>query len=98
MVSQDRLLVQLLSLLDQPSLAPAAARRGRPCVSSERVFLKAVVVMVVRRLPTVHALLAVLEEPGMAAVRAALCEEDRFPTRRTWERRRKAVPSCLPAQ
>jgi Transposase DDE domain len=100
MVSQDGLLVQLLRLLDQLPLAPSAARRGRPCVYSEQLFLKGLVVMVVRHLPTVHALLAVLEEPSMAAVRAALGAGagDLFPSRRTWERRLKGVPDHLPEQ
>jgi Transposase DDE domain len=93
------LLVQLLGLIDQLPLAPAPARGGRPCVYSERVFLKAVVVMVVRHLATVHALLAVLEQPDMTAVRGALTDEQgRFPARRTWERRLKALPTHLPAQ
>lgn len=65
------LLVQLLGLIDRVPLTPSSvARRCRPCVYSERLFMKAVVVMVVRHLPTVHALLAVLEQPYMAAVRA----------------------------
>ncbi|MBF6558601.1 MAG: transposase [Acidimicrobiales bacterium] len=98
MVPHDSVLVQLLALIDQLPLAPSAARRGRPCVYSERLFLKAVVVMIVRHLPTVYALLAVLAEPGMAAVRDALSEAGCFPTRRTWERRLKAVPERLPAQ
>src|SRR5689334_12008236 len=34
----------------------SAVRRGRPRVYAERLFLKAVVVMVLRHLPTVHAL------------------------------------------
>jgi hypothetical protein len=100
MVSQTPLplLVQLLDLIDQVPLAPSGARRGRPCVYSERLFLKAVVVMVVRHLPTVHALWAVLEQPDMAAVRAALCEHGALPTRRTFERRLKALPARLPEQ
>lgn len=92
------LLVQLLGLIDQLPLASSAAHRGRPCIYSERLFLKAVVVMVVRHVPTVHALLAVLEQPDMAAVRAALCEHGALPTRRTFERRLKALPARLPAQ
>jgi Transposase DDE domain len=92
------LLVQLLGMIDHLPPAPSAARRGRPCVYAERLFLKAVVVMVVRRLPTVHALLAVLEQPDMATVRAALCEHRALPSRRTFERRLKAVPARLPAQ
>jgi hypothetical protein len=67
-------------------------------VYSERLFLKALVVMIVRHLPTVGALLAVLEEPAMRPVRALLLEEGRYPTRRTWERRLARLPATLPAQ
>ena len=98
MLPQEGLLLQLLSLLDHLPLAPSAARRGRPRVYSERLFVKALVVMIVRHLPTVHALLAVLEEPSMASVRAALSADGRWPTRRTWERRLSAVPARLPEQ
>jgi hypothetical protein len=98
MVPQDGVLVQLLALIEQLPLVPSAARRGRPVVYAERLFLKALVVMIVRHLPTVHALLAVLEEPGMAAVRAALSENGHLPTRRTFERRFKALPERLPEQ
>jgi hypothetical protein len=95
------LLVQLLGLIDQVPLASSAssaARRGRPRVYSERLFLKAVVVMVVRHLPTVHALWAVLEQPDMAAVRAVLSEDGALPSRRTFERRLKVLPVRLPEQ
>jgi hypothetical protein len=97
MVSQTSLLVQLLMLVDDVPLAPPAAQRGRPCMYPERLFVKAVVLMVVRHLPTVHALLAVLEQPEMAAVRAAVSEQGHLPTRRTFERRLKALPLRLPA-
>jgi Transposase DDE domain len=56
------------------------------------VFLKAVVIMIVRQLRSVHALVAVLEQPEMAAVRGALSEHRHVPTRRTFERRRRRVP------
>jgi len=98
MVSQTPLLVQLLALIDALPLAPSAARRGRPCQYSDRLFLKAVVVMVVRHLPSVHALVAVLEQPELAPVRAALSEHGRFPARRTFERRLARVPTHLPEQ
>jgi hypothetical protein len=101
MVPQNSVLLQLLALIDQLPLAPpspAARGRGRPCVYSQRLFLKALVVMILRHLPTVHALLAVLAEPSMAAVRAAVSENGRFPARRTWERRLKVVPARLPEQ
>ena len=98
MLPQASLLVQLLRLIDDLPLAPSAVRRGRPCLYSERLFLKALVVMVVRHLPTVHALVAVLDQPEMAAVREALSEHGALPTRRTFERRLKATPSSLPEQ
>lgn len=106
MVSQSGvpLLLQLLALIDAlpssalPACVAPAGQRGRPWVYSERLFVKAVVVMVVRHLPTVHALLAVLERPEMAAVRAALSEGGAFPSRRTFERRLQALPAHLPAQ
>jgi hypothetical protein len=62
--------------------------------------LKALVIMIVRRLHRVGELLAVLDEPTpeMRAVRELLREEGRFPSRRTFERRLKAVPEGLPEQ
>lgn len=91
-------LITLLGLIDELPLAPSAVRRGRPCLYSERLFLKALVVMIVRHLPTIHALVAVLAEPEMASVRAALCEHGALPTRRTFERRLRALPTRLPEQ
>ena len=34
----------------------------------------------------------------MRTLRLLLTEQDRFPSRRTWERRLKAIPATLPAQ
>jgi hypothetical protein len=100
MVPEPTILVSLVSLVDRLPLPARPARRGRPPVYSERLFLKALVVMVVKRLPTVHALLAVLEQPTpeMRQLRLLLTEGGRFPARRTWERRLAAVPAALPAQ
>jgi hypothetical protein len=98
MVSHTSLLLQLLGLIDALPLAPSTARRGRPCQYSERLFLKAVVIMVVRHLPSVHALVAVLQQPELAAVRAALSAAGQFPSRRTFERRLARVPRRLPEQ
>src|SRR5919197_6544986 len=56
------------------------------------------VVMVVRHLPKVHTLLEVLAEPGMRPVRELLTEGGRCPSRRTWERRLRALPDSLPAR
>jgi hypothetical protein len=101
MVPEESPLVTLVRLVDRtPSPPPGPARRGRPVTPSDRLFLKAVVIMVLRCLPTVHALLAVLEQPTpeMRRLRGLLTEGGRFPSRRTWERRLAAVPATLPAQ
>lgn len=102
MVPQDSVLVMLLTLVDRIPAPPVAAgrQRGRPVVYSDRLFLKALVVMIVRRLSTVHELLSVLAEPSapMQAVRAGLVEQGRLPCRRTFERRLAALPPTLPAQ
>jgi hypothetical protein len=62
--------------------------------------LKALVIMIVRHLHKVHELLTVLAEPTaeMQVLRLLLMEKGRYPTRRTWERRLKAIPATLPAQ
>jgi Recombinase len=70
-------------------------------VYPDRLFLKALVVMIVRRVSRVHGLLAMLDEPTpeMRRLRAPLTDErGRFPSRRTRERRLAAVPAGLPAQ
>jgi Transposase DDE domain len=100
MISQDSVLVQLIRLVECIPSPPPLRRRGRPVVYSEKLFLKALVIMIARRLHKVGELLAVLEEPTpeMSMVRDCLREEGRFPSRRTFERRLKAVPESLPEQ
>jgi hypothetical protein len=66
MIAQDSVLVQLVRLIERlPSPPyPAQPRRpGRPRVYQDTLFLKALVIMIVRRLHKVGELLAVLEEP-----------------------------------
>ena len=75
MISQDGILVQLLRLVDRiptPPPPPPRRPRGRPVFYPERLFLKALLIMIVRRLHKVGELLAVLEEPTpeMRCVRA----------------------------
>ena len=84
-------LVELVDRLPLPSSPPAG--RGRPRVYSDRLFLKALVIMSVRRLPTVPLLLAVLDQPTneMQQLRLALMEHGRSPSRRTFERRLAAI-------
>jgi hypothetical protein len=102
MVGTASLLVTLVTLVDRlPTPPPPVARgRGSPRFYPDRLFLKAVVIMIVRHLHTVHELLAVLAQPTaeLQALRAALTHDGHFPCRRTWERRLGALPAALPAQ
>jgi hypothetical protein len=56
--------------------------------------------MIVRNLHKVHELLTVLEQPTpeMQKLRSLLTQDVCFPSRRTWERRLKAIPERLPDQ
>jgi hypothetical protein len=110
MVRQDCLLVLLIELLELIDRIPTPSvgqekkagkrGRGRPVVYSDRLFLKALVIMIVKRLHRVHELLAVLEQPTleMQQLRFRLCERGCYPSRRTFERRLAALPDTLPAQ
>ena len=102
MVSQDSLLVTLVKLVDRVPMPALPSKRGRghPQVYSDRLFLKALVLMIVRHLHKVHELLSVLAQPTeeMRTLRLLLTEQEHFPSRRTWERRLKALPETLPAQ
>jgi Transposase DDE domain len=100
MVPETSLLILLVVLVDRIPLPPPRKRRGRPAIYPDRLFLKALVIMIVRQLPPIHSLLAVLEEPTgeMPRLRALLTEGGRYPTRRTFERRLKIMPDTLPAQ
>jgi hypothetical protein len=99
----ELLIVSLVKLVDRIPMPPPPERRGRgrPKVYSDRLFLKAVVIMVLRRLGKVHELWAMLEEDTELArqLRPLLTtEKGEYPSRRTWERRLKALPESLPAQ
>jgi Transposase DDE domain len=100
MIAQDPLLVQLLRLIDRLPTPPRPARpqRGRPRHYSDALFLKALVIMIVRRLHRPGELLAVLQEPTaeMRSLREMLTHDGRFPSRRTFERRLRALPETLP--
>lgn len=102
MIGQEPLLVTLVRLVNRiPLVAPVRPRkRGRPTTYPERLFLQALVIMIVRHLYTVHELLSVLAEPRAESqtLRSLLTIDGRFPTRRTWERRLQALPAPLPAQ
>jgi hypothetical protein len=90
-------LVQLVDRLPWPP-EPATRPRGRPTTYSDRLMVKALVIMIIRRLYTAHALLAFLaqDDPLPQQLCSLLSEQGRFPTRRTWERRLARLPQRLP--
>lgn len=100
MVPEISLLVTLVDLVDTIPSPPIEPGRGRPPTYSDRLFVKALVIMLVRGVWTVDGPLAILEQPTpeMQALRARLTEHGHFPSRRTWERRLSAVPATLPAR
>jgi len=101
MLTHGSLLVSLLWLVEQiPTPPPLAKRqRGRQETYSDKLFVKALIVMIMRRLYTAYALLSFLEQadPVALQIRPLLTEHGRFPTRRTWERRFAHLPARLPA-
>jgi len=102
MIQQKSLLVSLIMLVDSIPTPPPPKKRGRGRTKfyDDRLFLKALIIMIVRNLHKVHELLSVLEQPTqeMKELRSLLNQDGRFPSRRTWERRLKAIPDGLPAQ
>lgn len=103
MVPQDTLLVILVGLIDLIPTPPESlqAKRGRRKTYPDRLFLKALVIMIVRQVRTPSGLLAILAQPTveMQTLRRHLTLPDgRFACRRTWERRLAAIPCTLPAQ
>lgn len=92
------MLIQMVDHIPMP--APKKRGRGRPPFYPDRLFLKALILMIVRHLHRVNELLTVLDQPTseMQTLRALLTEDGEYPSRRTWERRLKAIPETLPAQ
>jgi hypothetical protein len=79
MVGHASLLVTLVSLIDRlPHPTPSRRGPGRPTVYTDHLFLKALVIMLIRHLQTAHGLLAVLDQTTaeMRALRAALTFAD----------------------
>jgi hypothetical protein len=91
MLTHGSILVSFLWLVEQiPTPPPPVKRqRGRQEFYSGKLFVKALIVMIMRRLSTAYALLYFLEQddPVAQRIRPLLREHGRFPTRRTWERR-----------
>src|SRR4029453_14797320 len=100
MLRQTSLLVSLVLLIDRfpwPA-APGKRPRGRPKMYSDRLILKALVIMIIRRLYTAYALLTFLDQDDGVAqqLRRLFPGQGGFPPRRTWERRLAALPQHLP--
>jgi hypothetical protein len=102
MIGHESLLVTLVRLVERLPVPPSPPKRppGRPKTYADQLFLKALVIMIVRHLQTVHELLSVLSQPTaeMQTLRTLLTIDGRYPSRRTWERRLQALPDTLPAQ
>jgi hypothetical protein len=100
MLRQKSLLVSLVLLIDLVLWPPEPAQRprGRPKTYSDCLIVKALVIMIVRRLYTAYALLAFLDQddPVAQQLRPLLYEHSPFLSRRTWERRLAHLPPSLP--
>lgn len=101
MVRENSLLVRLVLLFDKIPPPPSSGKRprGKPPKYTDQLILKALLVMIVRRLYSASALLAFLaqDDATVQALRRLLHEDGHFPTRRTWERRLAVLPTRLPA-
>jgi hypothetical protein len=99
MVARKPLLVMFVLLVDLIPMPtePTKRGRGRPKTYSDRLMVKALLIMVIRRLYTAYSLLAFLAQDTELTnqLRELLVEQGRFPTRRTWERRLAALPATL---
>jgi len=90
MIPQESTLVVLVKMIDLIPTPPVGpAKQGRPITYPEKLFLKALLIMIVKHLHRVHELLSVLNEPTfeIQQLRSLLTENGRYPARRTWERR-----------
>lgn len=102
MCSPDPLLVQLLRLVDLIPLPPPPSprRRGRPLTYPDRLFLKVLLFMHLRRFYRVYEVYSVLCQPSaeILLIRALLFPGGVVPSRRTFERRLKKLPHTLEEQ
>src|SRR5262245_46433783 len=100
MIHGDSILVSLVKLVDRLPWPPEPAKRPRGCPrrDSERLIMKALVIMIIRRLSSAYALRRFLEPDDAvpAQLRPLLVEQGRFPSRRTWARRWAGRPNTLP--
>src|SRR5262249_61161936 len=100
MLRHPSVLVTLVRLVDRlPWPAdPATPSRGRPKTYSDRLIVKALVVMIIRRLYTAYAFLAFLDQvdPLPQHLFPILSEQVTFPTRVTYVLRLATLREALP--
>jgi hypothetical protein len=100
MLRQTSIRVSLVVLTDRLPwpLEPTPQPQGGPKTYSHRLVMKALVIMMIRRLYTAYALLTFLDQDDAVAVqlRPLRREHGRSPSRRTWERRLAVLPQSLP--
>lgn len=101
MLLREPLLVTLVKLVDAIPMPKISKKRGRgrPKTYPDRLIVKALVIMVIRRLYTAYSLMKFLEQDTDLTVqlRSVLTEGSQLPCRRTWERRLATLPDHLPA-
>lgn len=97
---RDDALSLLLALVNNMALPDPTLKTkvGRKQHYPDRLFIKAAVIMTLKRLNKVFELLTVLNEPThlMHTLRQHLSQHDQMPTRRTFERRLAALSELLP--
>lgn len=100
MVAQDSRLVTLLKQVDRMPMPaePVQKGRGRPVRYEDRLIVKAVLVMNVRHHARIHDFYQTMLQPTpeMQQLRDHLSVDGHFASRRTWERRLKAIAARLP--
>ena len=96
MIRKNSLLVTLILLVDEIPIPKETPKRGRPKVYSDRLILKFLIIMILKRFTRVHELWIFLNCPQAESIRVLLIENGGFPSRRTFERRLKRLPENLP--
>jgi Transposase DDE domain len=100
MLQKEPLLVIFLKMVDRIPMSKQSQerKRGRPYVYSDSLMVKALIIMIVKRLYSAYSLLAFLEQGTIETeqLKGLLRENGQFPSRRTWERRLARLPERLP--
>lgn len=100
-IQQESVLVMVLAQVDrlpEEAFPALQAGKGYGRIYPERLFVKAALVMLVQHWPKVQEFYEALQQPvgAMQRLRELLSVHGRFPSRRTFNRRVKAVAESLP--